>query len=73
MDTHKYAQMLLVLIPEEIVEQHQLRKLAANGKACFEVQKGMPGLKQSDIIANERLAKHLKQAGYMQSRDTPSL
>ena len=45
--------MPLALIPEEIVEQYQLQKLAVNGKVYFEVKKGMPGLKQSGIIANE--------------------
>jgi len=39
----------------------------------FEVRKGIPGLKQTDIIENKRLSKHLVTAGYIQSKFTPSL
>ena len=70
---YEHAQMPLNLIPEEIVKQYNLNKLAVNGKVCFEVRKGMPGLKQAGIIANERLSEYLKEAGYMQSKFTPSL
>ena len=65
MDTCEYAQIPLSLIPEEIIEKCQLRKLAVNGKAYFEVRKGMPGLKQSGVIANERLVNYLTKAGYV--------
>ena len=33
----------------------------------------MPGLKQSGIIAHNRLSKHLHQAGYKASQHVPSL
>jgi len=39
----------------------------------FEVRKGIPGLKQTGIIENQRLSKHLATAGYIQSEFTPSL
>lgn len=39
----------------------------------MEVRKGVPVLKQAGIIANQRLAEHLKKSGYVESRFTPSL
>ena len=59
METYEYGHLPLELIPEEIIQQYNLNKIAVNGKVYFEIQKGMPGLKQAGIIAHERLAKHL--------------
>ena len=70
---YEYAQIHLSLTPEETMQQHELRKIAANDRVYFEVRKGMPGLKQASIIANKRLSEHLSKAGYKQSRFTPSL
>ena len=39
----------------------------------MEIQKGMPGLKQAGIIANERLQQHLLQYGYAPVPRTPAL
>lgn len=43
------------MIFEEIIDKYQLIKIAVNNKVYVETQKGMPGLKQASIIANERL------------------
>ena len=43
MEMHENGFMPLDLIPEEIIEQCDLLKIACNGKAHFEVRKSMPG------------------------------
>ena len=70
---YEYAQLSIDLVPEEIIEQYQLRKRAENNKAYFEIRKGIPGLKQASLIANKRLTKLLTNASYVQSKFIPSL
>ena len=64
MDDYKYGFLLLELVPDEIVQQYNLLKIACNGRVYFEIDKGMPGLKQAGIIAHNRLSKLLTNAGY---------
>ena len=70
---YEYAQLLLDLIPEEIIEQYELRKIVINNKVYFEIRKGILGLQKVSIIANERSFKLLTLADYIQSRFTLSL
>ena len=70
---YEHAQLSMDLMPQEIIDQCHLMKLAVNNKVYFVTQKGMPGLKQAGIIANERLAKTLTSAGCVQSKFIPSL
>ena len=73
MDDFEYAQILLALILQEIIDQYNLSSLAVNGRVYYEVRKGMPGLKQAGAIAHTCLTKHLNAHGYYQARYTPSL
>ena len=70
---YEYAQIPLHLVPEEIIKQYDLLRLANNDRVYFEIRKGMPGLKQAGTIANARLAQHLNKHGYVQSKYIPSL
>ena len=60
-------------MPTEAIAQCNLRDVSVNDEFCLEVQKGMPELKQSGIIAHDRLPKHLEQVGYECSQHAPSL
>ena len=73
MQNYEYGHLPLELIPDEIVKQYDLARLAVNGKVHFEIQKGMPGLKQAGIIAHERLSSHLRKHRCIQCKHTPSL
>ena len=74
MPVYEYMRLHLSIIPDEIIEQYNLRELADNdGWVYMEIQKGMPGLKQAGILANQRLRKHLAIHGYAPTRRTPSL
>jgi len=52
MEVYEYGFLPLDLIPDEIIQQYNLLKIASNGKVYFEIQKRMPGLKQAGIIAH---------------------
>ena len=72
-EEYKYVRMSLDIIPEEIITQYELRKIAVNGWVYIEIRKGMPGLKQAGKIAHNRLKTHLEKYGYRPCRHTPAL
>jgi hypothetical protein len=73
MDTFEYMRLPLEIIPDEVILQYDLRKLAVAGWVYLEIRKGMPGLKQAGKIANDRLTKHLAKYGYAPTPRTPAL
>ena len=61
-------------MPEDVIAHYKLRNIATpDGYVHCEIRKGMYGLLQAGIIAQELLAKRLKKHGYSQSKITPGL
>ena len=59
-------------MPDNIIKQYKLNeKLNPNGYVYVKIQKGMCGLHQSGIIAQQILEKQLNAKGYYQSKITP--
>jgi hypothetical protein len=73
MGRYEYMRIPLWAIPPIIMEQYNLAPLVHNGYVLVEIRKGMYGLPQAGIIANERLVKHLLAHGYKQAKHTPGL
>ena len=72
MSRYEYFRMELELFPEDIMEEYNLRnKVDAYGNVHCEVRRGMYGLPQAGIIAQELLEKRLLTASYTQSKVTP--
>ena len=72
MACYKYFCMTLELFPDNIIQEYDLQnKVDANGNVHCEVRRGMYGLPQAAIIAQELLEEHLLKAGYSQSMITP--
>jgi hypothetical protein len=72
MDRYKYFRMKLELFPPDIIDKYGLRdKVDANGNVFCKVQRGMYGLPQAGIIAQDLLTKRLNKAGYQQSKIMP--
>ena len=64
--------MKLDLFPEDIIEEYNLKDITdSDGNIFCEVQRGMYGLPQAGILAQELLEKRLLIAGYSQSKVTP--
>ena len=58
MDRYKYFRMKLELFPQDIVEEYGLQdKVDLDGYAFCEVRRGMYGLPQAGIIAQNLLTK----------------
>jgi hypothetical protein len=69
----EYMKMLLSRFPEEIVQKYNLTALAVDGWVYIEIRKGMYGLKQVGLLANQLLQTSLAPFGYYPARHTPGL
>jgi hypothetical protein len=61
-------------IPPEFIKIYDLKKIAApDGTIYVKIQKGMYGLPQAGILAQNLLKERLNKHGYHQSPTTPGL
>jgi hypothetical protein len=68
----EYVRLKLSDIPDEITHEYKLHNIATpEGYVYIEVNKGMYGLPQAGILAQELLEKRLNQHGYFQSHIVP--
>jgi hypothetical protein len=67
-------QLKLSDMPEDVIAHYHLLNIATpNGYVYCKIRQGMYRLPQAGIIAQELLAKRLKEHGYNQSKTTPGL
>jgi hypothetical protein len=71
--TYEYMRLPISILPVDIIEKYKLTHLAVNGWVYFEIRKGMYGLKQAGLLANQLLQKRLKPFGYHPVRHAPGL
>jgi len=64
MAEYQYIQMLISVIPDEIIVQYKLKDIKRNEVVYIEIRKGIPGFKQAGKLASERLTVHLSKFGY---------
>ena len=70
----EYIQMKISDIPQEIIDEYKLQDIATpDGTIYIVANKGMYGLPQAGLLANELLEKRLKKKGYYQSKLVPGL
>ena len=69
----RYMRMKLDIIPEEIIDKYNLREIAHNGWVYIRIIRGMYGLPESGILANQLLKKRLLKSGYYECQFTPGL
>jgi hypothetical protein len=67
----EYMRINMSLIPPRIIAQHGLNPRAKT--ALVEINKGIYGLPQAGILAQERLIVHLAVHGYHPAKNTPCL
>ena len=74
MERPEYMQMKLKDLSQEFINVYNLTKRAENGgNVYFRIQKGMYGLPQAGILAQQQLEQQLNEHGYHQSPLTPGL
>ena len=72
MKRYEYMRLKITDIPDEIVEEYNLQeKKTDDGYIYCEIRKGMYGLPQAGLLAQELLEERLAKHGYYQSATTP--
>ena len=69
----EYLHIPLKFIPDDVLAKHSLGVYVADGAILFEVLKGMYGLPQAGLLAQQRLTKHLALSGYHEDAFVPCL
>ena len=71
---HEFLRLKLADMPDNVIEHYELNKIAtADGSIYVRVKRGMYGLPQAGLLAQELLEKRLGEDGYYQSNFTPGL
>jgi hypothetical protein len=70
---YKNMRLPIAILPLDIIEKYDLTRLAVNGWVYMESHKGMYGVKQAGLLANQLLQKRLRLYGYYPARHTPVL
>ena len=73
MDAYEYMFIPITSIPDEIITHYKLRDLVHNGRVYIEIRRGMYGLPQAGILAEQQLTRFLTTYGYAPVRHTPGL
>ena len=70
----EYIRIKLADIPQEVIDEYNLQdKATPDGSIHIVANKGMYGLPQAGLLANELLEKRLNKNGYKQSKLVPGL
>ncbi len=70
----EYMRLKLSNLPHNFVDMYDLTKIAQdNDNIYIKIQKGMYGLPQAGILAQQLLEQRLNEHGYQQSQITPGL
>ena len=70
----EYIKIKLSDIPDEVIKEYKLKdKATKNGSVFIQANRGMYGLPQSGLLANQLLEKRLNKHGYRQSKLVPGL
>ena len=72
MARYEYMRLKLSNLPEDIIEQYGLKEKTTSEEYIYvEIRKGMYGLPQARLLAQELLEQRLQKQGYTQSKVTP--
>ena len=73
MERPEFMRLPYNIIPQEIKTAYKLEKLVQDGWVYVRIVRGMYGLPQAGLIANNLLKKRLTKAGYYDCQFTPGL
>ena len=74
MKRFEYVRLKSEDIPDQVIEEYKLNnKVTADGYVYVEVRKGMYGLPQAGLLAQELLEERLTKHGYKQNKLIPGL
>ena len=69
----EYVRVSIRYLPDEIIQEYNLKSIVTDdGMIYIEANRGMYGLPQAGLLANELLEKRLNKRGYHQSMLVPT-
>ena len=69
---YEYLRLKLINLPEDVIEQYGLKdKATSDGYVYVDIRKGMYGLPQAGLLAQELLEQRLMKHRYTQKKVTP--
>jgi hypothetical protein len=72
MARYEYMRLRIADVPEDVIEHYNLcDKATPDGYVYCEIQKGMYGLPQAGIIAQQLLEQRLKKHGFVKAKQPP--
>ena len=72
MERYEYIKMKIKNFPQDVIDEYKLmEKVTPDGYVFVEARKGVYGLPQAGILAQELLEERLAKKGYHQSKITP--
>ena len=70
----EYIKMKLADIPDEVIQEYKLKDVvSSDGSIYISAIRGMYGLPQAGLLANQIFEKRLNEHGYHQSKLVPGL
>ena len=73
MERYEYINLRIDIIPEEIIVQCDLRELVEDAWVYTEIMKGIYGLQQARVLANQKLKTYLVKYRCISTRYTAEL
>ena len=73
MERSEYVRMKLSDIPQEFIEEYDLKQAVQNWWIYFEILRGCYALPQSGWLDNDLLRTCLEKAGYYEAATTPGI
>ena len=70
LDRSEYLRVATKFLPPQVIAHNKLQSYINKGSILFEINKGMYGLPQAGLLAQNRLIKHLATNGYHQTDAT---
>lgn len=69
----EYVRIPVKTMPDVFLDKYDLRPHIFNGSILFQINKGMYGLPQAGLLAQQRLVAHLAAHGYVECPQVPCL
>ena len=73
MERPEFMRLPISLLPPEIIAQYKLQHIVEDGWVYLKIVRGMYGLPQAGLLANQLLKQRLQKHGYFPCQFTPGL
>jgi len=73
LERYEYMRIPINIVPQPVIDHYNLTSLVQSGHVMVEIRKGIYGLKQAGLLANNLLNERILAGGYYPASHTPGL